>query len=104
MQRKTLPAFRTIAFISGLLMLGSAQAHHVWLEQDAQGAKLYFGEFGENLLELMHRDNAGGERKAADGQSDRYDRASYVTSLTVLQPEGLPALPASAAQPPNKAN
>ncbi|HSV54374.1 MAG TPA: cobalt ABC transporter substrate-binding protein [Burkholderiaceae bacterium] len=51
MHRKTLPAFRTIAFVSGLLMLGSAQAHQVWIEQDAQGAKLYFGEFSENLRE-----------------------------------------------------
>lgn len=29
----------------------AAQAHHVWLEQDAQGATLYFGEFGGNLRE-----------------------------------------------------
>lgn len=29
----------------------AVQAHHVWLEQDAQGARLYFGEFAENLRE-----------------------------------------------------
>lgn len=51
MQRKPLSTFRTVAFITSMLMLGSAQAHHVWLEQDAQGAKLYFGEFGDNLRE-----------------------------------------------------
>ena len=30
---------------------GSASAHHLWLEADGQGAKLYFGEFEENLRE-----------------------------------------------------
>ena len=49
---KTLPTFKTIAAISSLLLLGSAaQAHQVWLEQDGKEAKLYFGEFGENLRE-----------------------------------------------------
>lgn len=47
---KTLPAFRAIVLISSLL-LGHAQAHHVWIEQDAKEAKLYFGEFGDNLRE-----------------------------------------------------
>lgn len=28
-----------------------AHAHQVWLEQDDRGAKLYFGEFGDNLHE-----------------------------------------------------
>lgn len=35
-----------------LLLAGAAQAHQVWLEQDASGAKLYFGEFGDNLHEI----------------------------------------------------
>lgn len=30
---------------------GTALAHQVWLEQDSSGAKLYFGEFGDNLHE-----------------------------------------------------
>jgi len=55
---------------------------------------------GTYVLEMSHRDNAGGER--ANG--DKYDRASYVTSLTVLQPRGLAALPAASAAAPNKAN
>lgn len=50
MNRNTAPAFRHLALIASLL-LGSAQAHQVWLEPEAQGAKLYFGEFGENLRE-----------------------------------------------------
>lgn len=29
----------------------SAHAHHVWLEQDAFGSRLCFGEFGENVRE-----------------------------------------------------
>jgi hypothetical protein len=29
----------------------AAQAHHVWLEPDADAATLYFGEFGGNLRE-----------------------------------------------------
>lgn len=49
---KTLPAFRAIALVSSLLLLGQAQAHHVWIEQDGKQATLYFGEFGDNLREL----------------------------------------------------
>ncbi|MBA3594251.1 MAG: DUF4198 domain-containing protein [Polaromonas sp.] len=38
-------------------MLGSAQAHHVWIEQPEAGQKsknatLFFGEFGDNLREV----------------------------------------------------
>jgi uncharacterized GH25 family protein len=35
-----------------LLLATAAHAHQVWLEQDAAGAKLYFGEFGDNLHEV----------------------------------------------------
>ena len=28
-----------------------AAAHQIWLEQDARAARLYFGEFGDNLRE-----------------------------------------------------
>jgi uncharacterized GH25 family protein len=51
MTTRFLPAFRAIALVSSLLMLGTAQAHHVWIEQNAQGAQLFFGEFGGNLRE-----------------------------------------------------
>ncbi len=51
MNRKILPAFQTIAFISSLLLCGYAQAHQVWIEQDAKEAKLYFGYYGGNLRE-----------------------------------------------------
>ncbi|HEY0715290.1 MAG TPA: cobalt ABC transporter substrate-binding protein [Polyangia bacterium] len=46
------------ASITGASVLGvavltaaPAHAHQVWLEQDGKGARLYFGEFGENLRE-----------------------------------------------------
>lgn len=55
---------------------------------------------GTYVLELSHRDTAGGQR--ANGEA--WDRASYVTSLTVQQPDGLPALAAPPAAAPNKAN
>lgn len=51
MSRKILPSFKTIATLSSLLLLGSAHAHQVWIEQDGKEAKLYFGEFGDNLRE-----------------------------------------------------
>jgi uncharacterized GH25 family protein len=54
---------------------------------------------GSYVLELSHNDAGGGER---EGQ--RYDRASYVTSLTVVQAKGLPQLPAAPPAPPNKMN
>ena len=50
---KILPTFKAIAIISSLLLFGQghAQAHHVWIEQDGNHAKLYFGEFADNLRE-----------------------------------------------------
>ncbi|QTD44143.1 DUF4198 domain-containing protein [Ottowia testudinis] len=52
---------------------------------------------GPYALELSHRDNQPGERAG-----DRYDRASYVTTLTVYQPTGIAPLPAGPAAQPNK--
>ena len=40
-----------MAAIAALSFAGSASAHHLWLEADGQGARLYFGEFDENLRE-----------------------------------------------------
>jgi uncharacterized GH25 family protein len=80
---------------------GWQQEHHT---NEAGKLNIRMPWRGTYVLELSHRDNAGGERTGADGKSDRFDRASYVTSLTVTQPTGLPALPASPAAAPNKAN
>ncbi|MBV8624289.1 MAG: cobalt ABC transporter substrate-binding protein [Herbaspirillum sp.] len=47
---------KRLAIVSGLLsslMLAlPASAHQVWLQQDGKEARLYFGEFGENLREV----------------------------------------------------
>jgi uncharacterized GH25 family protein len=40
-----------ISVMAALSFAGSAAAHHLWLDADGQGARLYFGEFGENLRE-----------------------------------------------------
>jgi Domain of unknown function (DUF4198) len=51
LSKTSLRSLCTIAAVCALWTTGSAQAHQVWLEQTAQGATLYFGEFGENLRE-----------------------------------------------------
>jgi uncharacterized GH25 family protein len=51
---------RLRTFATRLMLIGAplfalpsiAGAHQVWLEQDAAGAKLYFGEFGDNMHEV----------------------------------------------------
>jgi hypothetical protein len=40
-----------LAALLGLSFTGAASAHALWLEADAAGYQLYFGEFGENLRE-----------------------------------------------------
>lgn len=54
---------------------------------------------GTYVLEVAHRDATPGRR--ADGAG--YDRAAYVTSLTFMQADGLPALPPPAPAAPNLA-
>jgi len=39
------------AVTASLLVLSPASAHHLWIEADGSGAKIFFGEFGENLRE-----------------------------------------------------
>lgn len=36
---------------AALLLTSNASAHHLWIEADGSGARLYFGEFDENLRE-----------------------------------------------------
>lgn len=70
------------------------------LRGDDQGRlKLSLPWRGSYVLEVKHADSSAGERG-----SEKYDRASYVTSLTITQPEGLAALPASPSTAPNKMN
>ena len=40
-----------MAVIAALSFTGSASAHHLWIEADGAGARLYFGEFEGNLRE-----------------------------------------------------
>src|SRR5450830_1513185 len=47
MKRLVIPAL-----LSTMLFAASAQAHHIWLQQDAKSANMYFGEFAENLREV----------------------------------------------------
>jgi uncharacterized GH25 family protein len=51
MQSTKFTTLRAIAALCATFSFAAAQAHQVWLEQDAQGAKLYFGEYGDNLRE-----------------------------------------------------
>jgi uncharacterized GH25 family protein len=54
---------------------------------------------GTYVIEVSQSDSTPGER---EGQ--KFDRISYVTSLTVVQAKGLPALDAASPLPPNKMN
>lgn len=75
---------------------GWAQSH----QTDADGLiSVSLPWQGTYVLELSHADTSGVER---DGK--KLDRASYVTSLTLLRKQGLPGLPAAEPAPPNKAN
>jgi hypothetical protein len=51
-----------------------ASAHHLWLEVDGQGARIYFGEFGENL------------REASPGALDKLQPQAKVVSAAGERP------------------
>jgi hypothetical protein len=51
-----------------------ASAHHLWLEVDGQGGKIYFGEFGENL------------REASPGALDKLEPKAKVVSTAGERP------------------
>src|SRR4051794_906400 len=40
-----------VAALLSLAVLGPASAHSIWLEPEGDGARIYFGEFDENLRE-----------------------------------------------------
>jgi hypothetical protein len=70
---------RSIARIAAAAALwlattGIASAHHLWLEVDGQGARIYFGEFGENL------------REASPGALDRLQPQAKVVSASGERP------------------
>ena len=51
-----------------------ASAHHIWVEVDGQGGKIYFGEFGENL------------REASPGTLDKLQPQAKIVSSTGERP------------------
>lgn len=53
---------------------GAASAHHLWLEVDGRGARIYFGEFGENL------------REASPGALDKLQPAARAVSASGERP------------------
>lgn len=68
----------TLAMACGLWASSAAQAHQIWLEQTAQGATLYFGEFGENL------------REASPGLLDKFGQpTAHKVSAQATQPLAL---------------
>jgi hypothetical protein len=77
---------KTIPLLAALCLLAAtsaAQAHQIWIEQDASGARLYLGEFGDNL------------RETSPGLLDKFSQ----TSASLLGPQGeRPAPLAKAAQ------
>jgi uncharacterized GH25 family protein len=79
---------------------GWSQTHH---SDEAGKLRVPMPWRGTYVLEMSHSDKTPGERAAASGP-EKYDRASYVTSLTVTQKEGLPALPTAPVAAPNKMN
>lgn len=56
---------------------------------------------GTYVAEASHSDKTPGERTGLQGP-EKYDAASYVTTLTYVQADGLPALPASPAATPSR--
>lgn len=44
-------SFVAVAVATSLFVALPVSAHHIWIEADSGGTKIYFGEFGENLRE-----------------------------------------------------
>jgi uncharacterized GH25 family protein len=86
--------FRLSAIAAALAMVAAqAAAHHVWIEQDGQGARLHFGEFADNV------------REVSPGLLDKFmqARAKLVSAdgeqaLTVQKTSAAFAIPATAGK------
>lgn len=53
MNRKNSMRTSAAALLLGLAVAGSAQAHYLWIEREGDNAKVYFGEWQENLRETQ---------------------------------------------------
>lgn len=56
---------------------------------------------GAYALLVRHKDATPGQRKSASGADEKYDVASYATTLTFATSSGLPSPPPPPAAPPN---
>ena len=70
---KSLVRIATAAFLY-VAATGIASAHHLWLEVGGEGARLYFGEFGENL------------REASPGSLDRLQPQARAVTAAAARP------------------
>jgi hypothetical protein len=83
----------TLAVQSGWLKEGHADENGI--------VKFDMSWQGTYVAEVKHSEAAGGERRGTAG-GERYDQVDYVTSLTYVKPDGIRAVPAGPAAPPNK--
>jgi len=79
--------FRLLACAAALAAAGAASAHQVWIEQDAGGARLFFGEYGENLREvspgLLDKFGKPSARKATAKAADNALLAKTPTAFSI---------------------
>jgi hypothetical protein len=83
---------RLLACAAALVAAGSASAHQVWIEQDAGGAKLFFGEYGENLREvspgLLDKFGKPSARKAGKGAGAELTRTPTAFTIPMRAEKG----------------
>ncbi len=76
-----------------------------WVKQavtDAHGLVRFDQPWqGQYVIEVGHADRTPGERPG-EGGPQAYDVVHYVTTLTVVKPDGLPPVPAGAAATPSR--
>lgn len=76
-----------------------------WTKQartDAQGEVTFDMPWsGQYVAQVLHRDDAPGERPGGNGKADHYDVVSYMSTLTYIKPTGIKPLPAGPARPAN---
>ncbi|MFO6419034.1 DUF4198 domain-containing protein [Hylemonella sp. W303a] len=86
------------AKISLVVQSGWAKEGHA----DAQGLVQFDMPWqGTYVAEVSHDDRVAGERVGAH-EAEKFDGISYVTSLTFVKADGLPAVPAGPAAAPSK--
>ena len=100
-------------FVAALLsfgLIGSAAAHSIWVEREGDGARIYFGEFDENLREaspglldrLKPEAKVAGSDKAlkVDKQAGFFAVAGPWARTTASSPRTSPSRSVAATSPP----